>query len=272
MRTSERVALAPPGLGVDGAAGRPSSGVEHWFRSLGLMMRFDAAPRPRVGGDDGRHPGDDGRRDGVHVRVLLPGGDADDRAVHRDRHADPRVDPARARDGADRREQQKVEGTFDFIWSLPTPRSAQAASTFVLYTALSIPGMVVAVVIAAWKYGVTLSVSPAIVPAVLLSSLMAISVGFGMALAIKSPIVVNLITNTLVFVVLLFSPIVFPASHLPPWLMDVHRFLPFYAMAQVVRAGLTDGIVVDVARSYVVLVIWTLIGWGLTASVIARRR
>ena len=80
--------------------------------------------------------------------------------------------------------------------------------------------MVVAVVIAAWKYGVTLSVSPAIVPAVLLSSLMAISVGFGMALAIKSPIVVNLITNTLVFVVLLFSPIVFPASHLPPWLME----------------------------------------------------
>jgi ABC-2 type transport system permease protein len=106
----------------------------------------------------------------------------------------------------------------------------------------------------------------------MLSSLMAISVGFGMALAIKSPIVVNLITNTLVFVVLLFSPIVFPASHLPPWLMEIHRFLPFYAMAQVVRAGLTDGIVVDVARSYVVLIIWTLIGWGLTASVIARRR
>ena len=28
--------------------------------------------------------------------------------------------------------EQKVEGTFDFIWSLPAPRTAQAASTFLL--------------------------------------------------------------------------------------------------------------------------------------------
>ena len=55
---------------------------------------------------------------------------------------------------------------------------------------------------------------------------MAISVGFGMALAIQNPIIVNLITNMLVFVVLLFSPIVFPLSHLPPWLMDVARSCP----------------------------------------------
>ena len=272
MRTSERVALAPPSLGIDGAAGRPSSGVEHWFRSLGLMMRFDAG-RAR-----------EWAAMMAVIQVMMGAGMAFMYGFFY-----PVVTPTIALfivtgtptlaliplglvmvpTGVS---EQKVEGTFDFIWSLPAPRSAQAASTFVLYTALSIPGMVVAVVIAAWKYGVTLSVSPAIVPAVLLSSLMAISVGFGMALAIKSPIVVNLITNTLVFVVLLFSPIVFPASHLPPWLMDIHRFLPFYAMAQVVRAGLTDGIVVDVARSYVVLVIWTLIGWGLTASVIARRR
>jgi len=26
--------------------------------------------------------------------------------------------------------QQKTEGTFDFIWTLPAPRSAQATSTF----------------------------------------------------------------------------------------------------------------------------------------------
>lgn len=34
--------------------------------------------------------------------------------------------------------QQKLEGTFDFIWSVPVPRSAQAASTFLLYTLLSL--------------------------------------------------------------------------------------------------------------------------------------
>jgi ABC-2 type transport system permease protein len=169
--------------------------------------------------------------------------------------------------------QQRVEGTFDFIWSLPAPRSAQAASTFLLYTALAVPGMVVALMIAVWRYGIHLNVSPAIVPAVLLSALMAISVGFGMALAIRSPIVISLITNMLVFMVLLFSPIVFPPTNLPTWLMDVHRVLPFYHMAVVIRAGLTSGLVaVNVARSYMVLITWTIAGWLMTAWVIGRRR
>jgi hypothetical protein len=34
--------------------------------------------------------------------------------------------------------------------------------------------------------------------------------GFGMALAIPNPMITNLVTNALVFLVLLFSPIVFP--------------------------------------------------------------
>jgi ABC-2 type transport system permease protein len=54
--------------------------------------------------------------------------------------------------------------------------------------------------------------------------------------------------------------------------MGVHQVLPFYAMAQVVRAGLTTGIVTDVAHWYVVLIAWTLLGWALTAWVVGRRR
>ena len=267
MKTEERVLRT-------GAAtvGAPSSGAGHWLRSLWLMMRFDAGRAREYAGLM------------VIVQVFMGAGMAITYGFFY-----PVVTPTVALyivTGTPTLaliplgfvmvpigvSQQKVEKTFDFIWSLPTPRTAQAASTFVLWTALAIPGMVVAVALAAWRYGVALSVSPAIVPAVLLSALMAISVGFGMALAIESPIVVGLITNTLVFGVLLFSPIVYPASHLPPWLMDVHRVLPFYAMAQVVRAGLTTGIVTDVAHWYGVLIVWTTIGWGLTAWVVGRRR
>jgi ABC-2 type transport system permease protein len=168
--------------------------------------------------------------------------------------------------------EQKLQGTFDFIWSLPTPRSAQAASTFLLYTILAIPGTILALAVATWRYGVHLSVSPLILPAILLSALMAVSVGFGMALAIPNPMITNLITNALVFVVLLFSPIVFPAENLPHWLFEAHLLMPFYNMAQVIRAGLTDGIVRDVWVSFSVLAVWTLVGWALTAWVVARRR
>ena len=94
---------------------------------------------------------------------------------------------------------------------------------------------------------------------------MAVSVGFGMALAIGNPLVTNLITNTLVFVVLLFSPIVFPPGNLPAWLFAVHRALPFYNMAVVIRAGLTSGLVTDLTRSHLVLLGWTAAGWAMTA-------
>ena len=93
--------------------------------------------------------------------------------------------------------EQKLEGTFDYIWSLPSPRSAQAASTFTLFTLLALPGSVLALLVAAWRYDVHLAFSPLLVPAVLLCALMAITVGYGMALAIPNPIVTNVVTNAL---------------------------------------------------------------------------
>jgi ABC-2 type transport system permease protein len=168
--------------------------------------------------------------------------------------------------------QQRIEGTFDFIWSLPSPRTAQAVSTFALYTLLSLPGMILALAVAVWRYGIHLSVSWAVVPATVVSALVAVTLGFGLALSIKSPIVMNLITNALIFMVLLFSPVVYPATNLPTWFQRLHEVFPFEHMANVIRAGLTDGLVSDVARSYVVLLAWIVVGCALTAAVIGRRR
>jgi ABC-2 type transport system permease protein len=167
---------------------------------------------------------------------------------------------------------ERLEGTFDFIWSLPVPRTAQATSTFLLFTLLSLPGALLALVVAVVRYGVHLSVSPGLLPAALLCALMAISVGYGMALAIRDPLLVNLITNALIFVVLLFSPIVMPASNFPAWLLAVDRALPFYNMAELIRAGLTQGLVTDLTRSYLILLAWTAVGWAMTAWVVGRRK
>ena len=167
---------------------------------------------------------------------------------------------------------QKLEGTFDFTWSLPVPRSAQAVSTFLLFTVLSLPGAALALVVSAWHYRVTLSISPQLLPALVLSAVMAVSVGFGMALVITNPMLTNLVTNALIFVVLLFTPIVFPASQLPDWLFAVDRALPFYNMAEVIRAGLTTGLVTDLASAYLILAGWTVAGWAMTAWVVGRRR
>jgi len=168
--------------------------------------------------------------------------------------------------------ERQVAGTWDFIWSLPAPRSAAVASTFTVYTAMTIPGIIVTLAFATWRYGLHLSLSPMAVPAFLLASLMATSLGFGLALAIKNPLVTNVIVNALIFVVLLFSPVVYPITQLPPWLADVHRVLPIYSLAQIMRASVTNGLVHDVAVSYAVLAAWTVAAWTTTAWVIGRRR
>jgi ABC-2 type transport system permease protein len=203
--------IRPP----DQAVTAVRAGIGYWFSSLGARLRFDVAQARQWAGMM------------VSVQVMLGAGMAEVYGFFY-----PHVTPAAALYIATGTPalaliplgfsmipntvcQQKLSGTFEFIWSLPGPRSAQGASTFLLYTVLALPGMVLALIVSALRYGIHLSVSPEIVPAALLCSLMAISVGFGMAVAIPRPLITNLITNALTFVVLLFSPIVFPLSQLP---------------------------------------------------------
>jgi ABC-type uncharacterized transport system permease subunit len=73
-------------------------------------------------------------------------------------------------------------------------------------------------------------------------------------------------------IVLLFSPIVYPPSHLPGWLFAIHQVLPFYNLAVVIRAGLSVGLVSDLTQAFAVLAAWTVAGWAMTGRVIGRRR
>ena len=79
-------------------------------------------------------------------------------------------------------------------------------------------------------------------------------------------------TNLVIFVVLMFSPIAFPIENFPGWLAAAHRVLPFWHMANVVRASLTQGLVTGVWASYLVLAAWTLGAWMLAAWAVGRRR
>ena len=165
----------------------------------------------------------------------------------------------------------RFEETYDFIWSLPVPRLASAAATFTVFTFLAIPGSVVALGVATLVHGVGLTISLQIVPAILVSGALATSVGYAMGHGIERPEIVNLVTNLLVFVVLLFSPIVVPIEAFPDWLQVAHRGLPFWHMANLVRAGLTDGLVADLGVSYLVSGLWTVGAAALAGRVITRR-
>jgi ABC-2 type transport system permease protein len=168
--------------------------------------------------------------------------------------------------------QHKLADTYDFVWSLPVPRLASAASTFTVFTVLAFPGTLLALAIAWWRYDVDLALTWAFLPAVILTSLMATSVGFAVGHAIPDPRVTNLLLNVLVFSVLLFTPIVVPIDLFPGWLAGLHRGLPFYHMAEVLRASLSRGLVSGVAGSYLMLGLWTAASWTLGAWVVGRRK
>jgi ABC-2 type transport system permease protein len=169
--------------------------------------------------------------------------------------------------------EHKLRDTYDYVWSLPVPRLASALSTFTIFTALAIPGTIAALFISTLVYDVSLDVSWAIVPAVALTAAMATSVGYALGHAVPEPRVTNLITNVLIFLVLLFSPIVVPIEQFPDWWAAVQRVLPFWHMSVVIRAGLSDGLVTSsVAASYLVLAAWTAAAWLLAGWVVGRRR
>jgi ABC-2 type transport system permease protein len=168
--------------------------------------------------------------------------------------------------------QQKSAGSYDFMWSLPVPRSSASAAWITLNTFIAVPGMVAALVAAVWRYDISFDVSLMVIPAVGLTLLTGTLFGYALAHAIPKPDVTQLISQLMIFVIFGFAPISYPIENLPRWLAELNEYLPFYPMAVVVRDGLTDGFVTEVGRSYVVLAIWAVIATAISAAVLGRRK
>jgi ABC-2 type transport system permease protein len=167
--------------------------------------------------------------------------------------------------------RRKLTGSFDWVRSLPAPRSATIAATATVFTVLVIPGAAVSLAVASWRYGVGLHISPMIVPAVLLTSLTASSAGAAIGYGINDPMVANLIGNLIIFLVLLYTPVAFPPEQFPAWLVHLHELLPFYNMAIVLRDALSVGLVANAGRSYAILGAWTVACLALAGWIAGRR-
>ncbi|CAN5843262.1 hypothetical protein BH23ACT4_BH23ACT4_04730 [soil metagenome] len=167
---------------------------------------------------------------------------------------------------------EKEAGTYDFTWSLPVPRSASVVAWLVLSAIVSIPAMLAALVVAGIRFDLGLTVSFAVIPAVVLVLVCATMIGYAIAQAIERPTITQLVSQVFAFGILGFTPITFPLENLPTWLANAHQVMPFYHMGVVVRAGLTDGLVTDVTGSYLILSAWTVVAGLVTGLVLGRRK
>lgn len=168
--------------------------------------------------------------------------------------------------------QQKMEGSYEYLWSLPVPRTAAMSASVTLAALVAIPGVVAAIGVAVWRYDVAFTVSPTAVPASLLSLLCACFIGSALAHGIGEPQVTLLFTQFGIFFLIGFSPVSFPIDRLPSWLATVHELLPFHHMGVVVRSSLTDGLVDADPIDWLVLVAWTATTAMITGAVLGRRK
>jgi len=166
--------------------------------------------------------------------------------------------------------QAKTEGSLDWMRTLPVPRWTFLASDLLMWTLIALPGMVLGVVAGVLRFNVNLSIAPWVVLAALLVSLTSASVGYAMA-SVLPPMLAQLLTQVLIFVVLLFSPVSYPASRMPEWLQTAHEFLPIEPMAQLVRAGLANASFTVPGRSMVVLGVWVCVSVAAALTALRRR-
>jgi ABC-2 type transport system permease protein len=167
---------------------------------------------------------------------------------------------------------QKTDQGYDYLRTLPAPRTAAALAWYTVTLVGGLPGVIVSLVIAQLRYDLPLAVSPAIVPAIVLTSLTGTLIGYAIAHAIRNAMTVRMLTQLLVFAVMGFVPILFPVERLPGWLGALNWWFPFRHMAVIVRAGLTEGLVGDVAVSYAVVSVWAVGCAVLAAMALGRRK
>lgn len=165
----------------------------------------------------------------------------------------------------------RLEGTFDYIWSLPVPRMAHIAADATVMFSTTLPGVILAIFLGAIHFDFNLDISPLVVPAFLLIMVCGAFVGYSIAFAVPKPMMVNVITQILVFVVMLFSPVMFPAERLPQWIQKIHQVLPIQYMADVVRGTLTD-LDVDLGKAFAIVGAWLVVGFIVTWAIVRRRR
>lgn len=165
----------------------------------------------------------------------------------------------------------RTDGTLVYLRSLPIPRPVMLLSDLTTWTLLGGPSVAVAVLVANWRYDLPLSFDwSLLIGSSLLITLTATAVGYAIAVSMP-PLLATLVSQVLVFFVMLFSPVTYPVSRLPGWFATVHDYLPVRPAADLLRAGLASDVYDASGRDLMVLTLWCVVGLTITLRALSRR-
>jgi ABC-2 type transport system permease protein len=160
--------------------------------------------------------------------------------------------------------QSRLSGRFSYVSALPVPRLGPMLAEVTYWLLVQLPGWVLTLVLAVARFHIHLRVGVLIVPSVLLVSLTAAAVGYGLGVS-APPGATTQVSSFLSIALLLFSPINFPLDRMPHWLQDVHRGLPITYMADLIRGGLTGHYDAGMVTAFAVVAAYCAAGLALAA-------
>jgi ABC-2 type transport system permease protein len=166
--------------------------------------------------------------------------------------------------------EAKTEGSLAYMRSLPVPRLAYLVADLTVWLAIVVPGVILGVLVGAWRFGLDLQVSPLVIPAVLMVALTATCVGYALASVLPYMLTV-IVTQALVVFVFMFSPLTFLPDKLPGWLETVHRVLPIQAMGEVTRGTIAPNEFPLPPGAFLTLAVWCALGFLVTYAAMTRR-
>jgi ABC-2 type transport system permease protein len=166
--------------------------------------------------------------------------------------------------------EQKTEGSLAYMRSLPVPRLSYLVADLTVWLAIVIPGVVLGVLVGAWRFGLDLQVSPLVIPAMLIVALTATCVGYALASVLPYMLTV-IITQAIVVFVFMFSPLTFLPDKLPGWLETIHRLLPIQAMGEVTRGTIAPNEFPLPPGAFLTLAVWCVLGFVVTYAAMTRR-
>ena len=131
----------------------------------------------------------------------------------------------------------KSEGHIDYLRALPVSRFAISLADLWMWLLAILPGVFFSILLGYLRFAIQPSLSITALLVLLLICLVMISLGFAIAY-LFSPNTVTLMSQLILMIGLMFSPIMYPASRLPDIINQIYHFLPFVPAANLLRSSL----------------------------------
>ncbi|TKI69159.1 ABC transporter permease [Lysinibacillus mangiferihumi] len=166
--------------------------------------------------------------------------------------------------------EAKQNGVFNYQKTLPISRVGILLSDLLIWGLIPLPGILLCMFIGAINFDMKIYLDFIGVFSLLFVILSLLLLGFAIAYLLP-PNVMTLITQVIMIVGLLFSPIIYSEDRLPIWLSYVYNVLPFVPVSNIIRASLFHLNDYNMTH-YLVVMVWGIISFVGAMFIIARRK